>query len=71
MVAISNQIDVKKIPKIEMNINAMKFKANIEEEILKNDQESKSGARYECIFKNLLRDIRQFYYSRFEQLIKN
>lgn len=54
-----------------MNINAMKFKANIEEEIMKNDQESKSGARYECIFKNLLRDIRQFYSSRFEQFIKN
>ena len=39
-----------------MNINALKFKSNIEEEINKSDQ--KSGARYECIFKNLLRDIR-------------
>ncbi len=39
-----------------MNINAMKFKANIENEILMKDKTS--GARYECIFKNLLRDIR-------------
>ena len=54
--------------KIEMNQNAVKFKANIEEEIQKTDQAS--GARYECIFKNLLRDVRQYYSTKFESFLK-
>ena len=29
----------------------------------------KAGARYECIYKNQLRDIRQFYSKRFEQFL--
>ena len=51
-----------------MNINALKFKANIEEEILKKDKTS--GARYECIFKNLLRDVRQYYSSKFDAFLR-
>lgn len=57
----------KKASKLEMNLNALKFKANIEEEILKNDHSS--GARYECIFKNLLRDIRQYYANKFDTFL--
>ena len=53
---LQSSVNIKKSTKLEMNINALKFKANIEEEILKKDKTS--GARYECIFKNLLRDIR-------------
>jgi hypothetical protein len=30
----------------------------------------KAGARYECIYKNLLRDIRQFFSSNFEKFIQ-
>ena len=63
-----SQIGVTKISKLEMNQNAVKFKANIEEEIQKTDKAS--GARYECIFKNLLRDIRQYYSTKFENFLK-
>ena len=58
----------KKSSKLEMNINALRFKANIEEEMLQKDQGF--GARYECIFKNLLRDIRQYYSSKFETFLR-
>lgn len=30
----------------------------------------KAGARYECIYKNLLRELRQYYNSNFEEFIK-
>ena len=44
------------------------FKTNIEQEIALND--NPEGARYECIYKNLLRDIRQHFAARFDAFLK-
>ena len=54
------------VSKLLLNQNARKFKNNIQHEInvqLNINQQSgsvnyKAGARYECIYKNLLREIR-------------
>jgi len=41
------------------------------QKILGRSQEAgvKAGARYECIYKNFLRDIRQFYSQKFDNLV--
>lgn len=66
-----------KTSKLILNKNAQQFKNNLDEEIRKalfNDQpegalmqsmNATAGARYECIYKNLLRDMRQFYSDKF------
>jgi hypothetical protein len=54
-----------KTSKAEMNKNAIRFKTNIEQAIIDGDAAQKGGARYECIYKNLLREIRQFYSTKF------
>lgn len=66
-----------------MNENAIKFKTNIEAELTAEKCEvndpvgtmsrkaNKSvGARYECIYKNFLREIRQYYSNKFDEFIK-
>jgi arginine/ornithine N-succinyltransferase beta subunit len=63
-----NKRENSKTSKLILNHNALKFKINIEDaikaqvlELKENSAEAKklkAGARYECIYKNLLRDIR-------------
>jgi hypothetical protein len=58
------------VHKVILNFNALKFKTNVEQE-LKLDAEStrKAGQRYECIYKNLIREIRKFYQDEFEVFV--
>ena len=57
-----------------LNKNAVRFKSNVEKEINSYLQASspedktfgKKGARYECIYKNLLREVRQYYAKKYE-----
>ena len=75
-----NKGENKKTSKLILNHNAIKFKINIEEAIKaqvlesqdnsKEAKQQKAGARYECIYKNLLRDIRQFFSNKFEKFIQ-
>ena len=74
-----------KTSKLVLNQNALKFKLNIEKAIydqantqedgkngadLAKKQETQVGARYECIYKNLLRDIRQYFSTNFDKFLK-
>ena len=70
MVTDSSKLTKIKISKVQMNLNAVRFKTNIEEEIKAENSSIKSGARYECIYKNLLRDIRQFYSHKFDMFLQ-
>lgn len=75
-----NKRENQKTSKLILNHNAIKFKVNIEDaikaqvlELKENSAEAKklkAGARYECIYKNLLRDIRQFFSNNFEKFIQ-
>ena len=75
-----NKRENQKTSKLILNHNALKFKINIEDaikaqvlELKENSVEAKklkAGARYECIYKNLLRDIRQFFSNNFEKFIQ-
>ena len=73
-----------KLTKKELNENAIKFKTNIESELSKEKCEIADpvgtmsrkanktvGARYECIYKNFLREVRQFYSNKYEEFMKN
>jgi hypothetical protein len=64
-----SQKTVQRASKLLLNYNAIIFKTNVEEELTKKQieegvsnanikQGDNSGARYECIYKNLLREIR-------------
>lgn len=45
-----------------MNQNAIRFKQNIIDCLI-----DAPGSRYECIYKNLLREFRQYYQTKFEE----
>lgn len=47
-----------------MNQNAIKFKENIQETL-----KGQPGYRYECIYKNLLREFRQFFSTKFDDFL--
>ena len=74
MVRVSKKKSSIKSSKMMMNMQAIKFKQNVEHEInvqkASSDSDQKIGARYECIYKNLLREIRQYYSLQFEEFIK-
>ena len=59
-----------KASKVKRSLNAQIFKFNVDNEIQKHDDgTTKQGARYECIYKNLFRDIRQFYSDKFDEFV--
>ena len=70
MVLVSDNHGLKP-SKQALNESALKFKLNVEQEINKTPKDSTAGARYECIYKNFLRDIRQFYSEKFNIYIAN
>ena len=70
LVICSNRNNAVKIGKTTLNENAIRFKINIEKELDMNDSSDSAGARYECIYKNLLRDIRQYYSHKYELFVK-
>jgi hypothetical protein len=41
-----------------LNEKAQIFKENIEKDLAENPSADSSGARYECIYKNLIRELR-------------
>ena len=47
-----------------MNQNALRFKQNIIECLA-----DAPGSRYECIYKNLLREFRQYFQTKFEEFM--
>ena len=61
-----------------LNKNAVRFKSNVEKEINNYLSASspedktfgKKGARYECIYKNLLREVRQYYAKKYELFLQ-
>ena len=55
---------------MKLNMNALLFKHNVEHEI-QQVEGTQAGARYECIYKNLLREIRQYYSIKFEEFIQS
>jgi hypothetical protein len=69
---ITNSNGLKK-SKFEMNQLTLKFKTNVEKALLEDGlnqtKKDDQGSRYECIYKNTLRDIRQFYKSRFNKFV--
>jgi hypothetical protein len=67
-VCVKKKIKEDKTSKMNLNLNAVLFKQNVESEIQKSSG-TNSGARYECIYKNFLREIRQYYSIKFEQFI--
>jgi hypothetical protein len=66
LIKVSGNILNTNSSKVQMNQNALKFKQNIENNLI-----NPPGSRYECIYKNLLREFRQYYSNKFEEFLKN